>query len=127
MMATVDPEMGVNKNSDTAGFLLCLAGWQSPSCTAGEEDFGLADGFGETTNVQLENWSWNWRSDSPSIEGRAAFSFCMRRLIYQCFSLITGNYRFFIRLAKARFSCTVNSLKVRHALGHSGVGIIILS
>ena len=26
----------------------------------------------------------------------------------------------------ARFSCTVNSLKVRHALGHSGVGIIII-
>ena len=35
-------------------------------------------------------------------------------------------YRFFIRLARARFSCTVNSLKVRHALGHSGVGIITI-
>ena len=49
---TVDPEMGENKTSDTAGFLLCPAGRQSPSCTAGEEDFGLADGFGATTNVQ---------------------------------------------------------------------------
>ena len=50
--ATVDAEMGENRDSDAAGFLLCPAGWQSPSCKAGEEDFGLADGFGETTNVQ---------------------------------------------------------------------------
>lgn len=48
---TVDLEMGENRNSDAAGFLLCPAGWQSPSCTAGEEDSGLADGFGENTNV----------------------------------------------------------------------------
>lgn len=35
-------------------------------------------------------------------------------------------YRFLIRLARARFSWTVNSLKVRHALRHSGVRIIII-
>jgi hypothetical protein len=34
-------------------------------------------------------------------------------------------YGFFIRPATARFSCTVKRLKVRRALGHSGVGIII--
>jgi hypothetical protein len=31
---------------------------------------------------------------------------------------------FFIRPATARFSCTVKRLKVRRALGHSGVGIL---
>jgi hypothetical protein len=35
-------------------------------------------------------------------------------------------YGFFIRPATARFSCTVKRLKVRRALGHSGVGIIII-
>jgi hypothetical protein len=36
-------------------------------------------------------------------------------------------YGFFIRPARVRFSCIVNKwLKVRHALGHSGVGIIII-
>jgi hypothetical protein len=34
-------------------------------------------------------------------------------------------YGFFTRPATARFSCTVKRLKVRRALGHSGVGIII--
>jgi hypothetical protein len=34
-------------------------------------------------------------------------------------------YGFFTRPARARFSCTVRKLRVRQALGHSGVGIII--
>ena len=50
--ATVDPEIGENKNTDTAEFLLCPAGWQSSDCAASEEDTRLPDGFGTTTNVQ---------------------------------------------------------------------------
>jgi hypothetical protein len=36
-------------------------------------------------------------------------------------------YGFFTRPARARFSCTVRKLRVRQALGHNGVGIIIFS
>jgi hypothetical protein len=35
-------------------------------------------------------------------------------------------YGFFTRPARARFSCTVRKLRVRQALRHSGVGIIII-
>ena len=45
--------MGESGTSNAAGLLFCLTGHQSPSCTANEEDPGLADGLGETTDVQL--------------------------------------------------------------------------
>ncbi len=49
---TFDPDMGENGNADATGILLCLAGHQSFSCTANEEDSELADGLGETADVQ---------------------------------------------------------------------------
>ena len=51
--ATVDPEMGENRDSDTAGVLLCPAGWKSSNCAASEEDTRLADGFGRLPMYSL--------------------------------------------------------------------------
>jgi hypothetical protein len=40
--------------------------------------------------------------------------------------LLDRRYGLFTRPAKARFSCTISKMRVRQALGHSGVGIIII-
>ena len=118
--------MGEGRNSNAAGLLFCFTGHQSPSCTANEKDPGLADGLGEAANVQLGQKAragTDGLMPPPSKARRPSF-FVFEGSVTEV--LLDRRYGFFTRPARARFSCTINKMRVRQALGHSGVGIIII-
>ena len=79
---TVASKMGESGTPNTAGLLFCFTGYQSPSCTANEEDTGLTDGLGKTADVQLGQKARDGIGGlmSPPSKARRPSLICIRRL-----------------------------------------------